>query len=88
MLDDDTYLGSENSFNLFTLRKNNEGFFVSFPYIFIALLSLSASTQEERGRLEEAGLFHLGDFVNRMMLTLFIFASSSRDLSFSGAVLW
>ncbi|CAK8578715.1 unnamed protein product [Lathyrus sativus] len=48
ILDDDIYLGAENSFNLFTVRKNSEG-----------------ATDEERGRLEVAGEYHLGEFVNR-----------------------
>lgn len=48
ILDDDIYLGSENNFNLFTVRKNSEG-----------------ATDEERGRLEVAGEYHLGEFVNR-----------------------
>jgi hypothetical protein len=42
ILDDDTYLGAENSFNLFTVRKNND-----------------AATDEERGRLEVVGEYHL-----------------------------
>ncbi|KAF2317858.1 hypothetical protein GH714_041177 [Hevea brasiliensis] len=48
ILDDDIYLGSENNFNLFTVRKNSEG-----------------ATDEERGRLEVVGEYHLGEFVNR-----------------------
>nr|XP_027191973.1 DNA damage-binding protein 1 isoform X1 [Cicer arietinum] len=48
ILDDDIYLGGENSFNLFTVRKNSEG-----------------ATDEERGRLEVVGEYHLGEFVNR-----------------------
>ncbi|KAK3419095.1 hypothetical protein EUGRSUZ_H04822 [Eucalyptus grandis] len=48
ILDDDTYLGAENNFNLFTVRKNSEG-----------------ATDEERGRLEVVGEYHLGEFVNR-----------------------
>ncbi|KAI4365220.1 hypothetical protein MLD38_021226 [Melastoma candidum] len=48
ILDDDTYLGAENNFNLFTVRKNSEG-----------------ATDEERGRLEAVGEYHLGEFVNR-----------------------
>ncbi|KAL2629921.1 hypothetical protein R1flu_014607 [Riccia fluitans] len=48
ILDDDTYLGAENSFNLFTVRKNSD-----------------AATDEERGRLEIVGEYHLGEFVNR-----------------------
>lgn len=48
ILDDDIYLGAENSFNLFTVRKNSD-----------------AATDEERGRLEVVGEYHLGEFVNR-----------------------
>ncbi|XP_043699363.1 DNA damage-binding protein 1 isoform X2 [Telopea speciosissima] len=48
ILDDDIYLGAENNFNLFTVRKNSEG-----------------TTDEERGRLEVVGEFHLGEFINR-----------------------
>jgi DNA damage-binding protein 1 len=48
ILDDDVYLGAENNFNLFTVRKNSD-----------------AATDEERGRLEVVGEFHLGEFVNR-----------------------
>ncbi|KAL6561924.1 DNA damage-binding protein 1a [Orobanche gracilis] len=48
ILDDDIYLGSENNYNLFTVRKNSEG-----------------TTDEERGRLEVVGEYHLGEFVNR-----------------------
>lgn len=48
MIDDDTYIGGENSFNLFTVRKNSD-----------------AATEEDRGRLEVVGEFHLGEFVNR-----------------------
>lgn len=48
ILDDDVYLGAENNFNLFTVRKNSD-----------------AATDEERGRLEVLGEFHLGEFVNR-----------------------
>lgn len=48
VLDDDTYVGAENSFNLFTVRKNSD-----------------AVTDEERGRLETVGEYHLGEFVNR-----------------------
>lgn len=47
ILDDDIYLGAENSFNLFTVRKNSD-----------------AATDEERGRLEVVGEYHLGEFVN------------------------
>lgn len=48
ILDDDIYLGAENNYNLFTVRKNSEG-----------------ATDEERGRLEVVGEYHLGEFVNR-----------------------
>uniref|UniRef100_A0A1D1YWE8 DNA damage-binding protein 1 n=2 Tax=Anthurium amnicola TaxID=1678845 RepID=A0A1D1YWE8_9ARAE len=48
ILDDDIYLGSENNFNLFTVRKNSD-----------------AATDEERGRLEVVGEYHLGEFINR-----------------------
>ncbi|XP_068656195.1 DNA damage-binding protein 1a-like [Aristolochia californica] len=48
ILDDDIYLGAENSFNLFTVRKNSDG-----------------ATDEERGRLEVVGEYHLGEFVNK-----------------------
>ena len=48
ILDDDVYLGAENSFNLFAVRKNSEG-----------------ATDEERGRLDVVGEYHLGEFVNR-----------------------
>ncbi|KAJ4798665.1 DNA damage-binding protein 1 [Rhynchospora pubera] len=47
ILDDDVYLGAENNFNLFTVRKNSD-----------------AATDEERGRLEVVGEFHLGEFIN------------------------
>ncbi|XP_024030432.1 DNA damage-binding protein 1 isoform X2 [Morus notabilis] len=48
ILDDDVYLGAENSFNIFTVRKNSEG-----------------ATDEERGRLDVVGEYHLGEFINR-----------------------
>ena len=47
ILDDDIYLGAENGFNLFTVRKNSD-----------------AATDEERGKLEVVGEYHLGEFVN------------------------
>lgn len=47
-LDDETYIGTENEFNLFVARKNAD-----------------AATDEERGRLELVGEYHLGEFVNR-----------------------
>lgn len=48
ILDDDVYLGAENNYNLFTVRRNSDG-----------------ATDEERGRLEVVGEYHLGEFVNR-----------------------
>ncbi|KAL3616849.1 DNA damage-binding protein 1a [Castilleja foliolosa] len=48
ILDDDIYVGAENNYNLFTVRKNSEG-----------------TTDEERGRLDVVGEYHLGEFVNR-----------------------
>ncbi|XP_062160376.1 DNA damage-binding protein 1-like isoform X2 [Alnus glutinosa] len=51
ILDDDIYLGAENNFNLFTVRKNSED-----------------ATDEERGRLEVVGEYHLGEFVKRFQL--------------------
>lgn len=48
MLDDDTFLNAENSFNLYTVTKN-----------------VDAMSDEERGRLETCGEFHLGEAVNR-----------------------
>jgi len=48
VLDDDTFLGAENSYNLFTVQKNSD-----------------AATDEERGKLETVGKFHLGEFVNK-----------------------
>ncbi|GMF12407.1 unnamed protein product [Phytophthora lilii] len=48
IVDDDTYIGSETDFNLFTVQRNS-----------------GAASDEERGRLETVGEFHLGEFVNR-----------------------
>ncbi|CAH0488401.1 unnamed protein product [Peronospora farinosa] len=48
IIDDDTYIGSETDFNLFTVQRNS-----------------GAASDEERGRLETVGEFHLGEFVNR-----------------------
>ncbi|KAJ6836683.1 DNA damage-binding protein 1a [Iris pallida] len=48
ILDDDVYLGAENNYNLFAVRRNSDG-----------------ATDEERGRLEVVGEYHLGEFVNR-----------------------
>ncbi|KAJ6886557.1 hypothetical protein NC651_027047 [Populus alba x Populus x berolinensis] len=48
ILDGDIFLGAENNFNLFTVRKNSEG-----------------AAEEEQGRLEVLGEYHLGEFINR-----------------------
>lgn len=48
ILDDDVFIGAENNYNLFTVRKNSD-----------------AASDEERGRLEVVGEYHLGEFVNR-----------------------
>jgi len=48
IIDDDNFVGAENSFNIFSVSKNAE-----------------AVTDEERGRLEVSGEYHLGEFVNR-----------------------
>ena len=47
-IDDDTYVGAENSLNLFVARKKAD-----------------AATDDERGRLEIVGEYHVGEFVNR-----------------------
>uniref|UniRef100_H3G8E6 DNA damage-binding protein 1 n=1 Tax=Phytophthora ramorum TaxID=164328 RepID=H3G8E6_PHYRM len=47
IVDDDTYIGSETDFNLFTVQRNS-----------------GAASDEERGRLETVGEFHLGEFNN------------------------
>jgi len=47
-LDDDTFLGAENSFNIFVTRKNTD-----------------ATTEDEQGRLEVVGEYHVGEFINR-----------------------
>ena len=47
ILDDDTFIGAEDAFNLFVAKKNT-----------------TATSEEERGRLEITGEYHLGEFVN------------------------
>ena len=47
VLDDDTFLGAENSFNLFTCQKDS-----------------GSAADDDRSYLQEAGQFHLGEFVN------------------------
>ncbi|KAE8726043.1 DNA damage-binding protein 1 [Hibiscus syriacus] len=63
ILDDDIYLGAENNFNLFTVRKNSEG-----------------TTDEERGRLEVVGEYHLGEFVNRFRHGSLVMRSPDSDV--------
>lgn len=48
ILEEDVFIGAENNYNIFTVRRN-----------------VDATTDEERARLEPAGCFHLGEFVNR-----------------------
>lgn len=48
VIDDDTYIGSETDFNLFTVQRNS-----------------GATSDEERGRLETVGEYHVGEFINR-----------------------
>lgn len=47
IIDDDTFLGAENSFNLFTCQKDS-----------------GSAADDDRSYLQEAGQFHLGEFVN------------------------
>ena len=47
ILDDDTFLGAENSFNLFTCQKDS-----------------GSAADDDRSYLQEAGQYHLGEFVN------------------------
>lgn len=60
VLDDDTFIGAENSYNLFTVKKNSGN---SFSFELLNLID--AATDDDRSRLEVSGLFHLGEFVNR-----------------------
>eukprot|EP01095_Lingulamoeba_sp_RSL-Kostka_P008847 TRINITY_DN3000_c0_g1_i1.p1 TRINITY_DN3000_c0_g1~~TRINITY_DN3000_c0_g1_i1.p1 ORF type:complete len:376 (+),score=118.17 TRINITY_DN3000_c0_g1_i1:2-1129(+) len=48
VIDDDTFIGSENFNNIFTTKKNTD-----------------AISDEERGKLQVVGQYHLGEFVNR-----------------------
>ncbi|XP_015768553.1 PREDICTED: DNA damage-binding protein 1-like [Acropora digitifera] len=47
IIDDDTFLGAENSFNLFACQKDS-----------------GATADDDRSYLQDAGQFHLGEFVN------------------------
>lgn len=58
--DDDTYIGSETDFNLFTVQRNS-----------------GAVSDEERGRLETVGEYHLGEFVNRFRYGSLVMQNSS-----------
>ncbi|KAI9993806.1 hypothetical protein PInf_016327 [Phytophthora infestans] len=70
IVDDDTYIGSETDFNLFTVQRNS-----------------GAASDEERGRLESVGEFHLGEFVNRFRYgSLVMQNSSSTSQTPSGVV--
>ncbi|KAF1772263.1 HAD-like domain [Phytophthora cactorum] len=60
IIDDDTYVGSETDFNLFTVQRNS-----------------GAASDEERGRLETVGEFHLGEFVNRFRYGSLVMQNSS-----------
>lgn len=47
IIDDDTFLGAENSFNLFACQKDS-----------------GSAADDDRSYLQDAGQFHLGEFVN------------------------
>lgn len=66
ILDDDTFLGAENSFNLFVCQKDRLVLaFIPRPELPSNSLKFSAATtEEERQQLTEVGRFHLGDMVN------------------------
>ena len=53
-IDDDTFVGAENSYNLFVLKKASAA----------AAASLS---DEDRARLETTGEVHVGEFINRFV---------------------
>lgn len=76
ILDDDTFLGAENSFNLFVCQKDrycnaimyyDSAFYLENNYrntdMWCFVLS-AATTDEERQQMQEVGQFHLGDMVN------------------------
>lgn len=63
ILDDDTYIGSETDFNLFTVQRNS-----------------GAASDEERGRLETVGEYHLGEFVNRFRYGSLVMQNQNNSL--------
>ena len=62
ILDDDTFLGAENSFNLFTCQKDS-----------------GSAADDDRSYLQEAGQFHLGEFVNVFRHGTFTFICASKN---------
>lgn len=62
ILDDDTFLGAENSFNLFTCQKDSD-----------------SATDNDRSYLQEAGRFHLGEFVDVFRHGMFTVIRVSKD---------
>ena len=62
ILDDDTFLGAENSFNLFTCQKGSD-----------------SGTDVDRSYLQEAGKFHLGEFVHVFRHGMFTVNRVSKD---------
>ncbi len=62
ILDDDTFLGAENSFNLFTCQKDS-----------------GSAADDDRSYLQEAGQFHLGEFVNVFRHGMFTVSCASKD---------
>ncbi|KAI8494230.1 DNA damage-binding protein 1 [Branchiostoma belcheri] len=61
ILDDDNFLGAENSFNFFTCQKDRS---VLHPSVIGSLKVTQNVPDEERQHLQEVGHFHLGEFVN------------------------
>ena len=61
ILDDDTFLGAENSFNLFTCQKDS-----------------GSAADDDRSYLQEAGQFHLGEFVNVFRHGMSIFSRATK----------
>eukprot|EP00644_Phytophthora_capsici_P007270 jgi/Phyca11/546802/estExt2_Genewise1Plus.C_PHYCAscaffold_220420 len=67
IIDDDTYIGSETDFNLFTVQRNS-----------------GAASDEERGRLDTVGEFHLGEFVNRFRYGSLVMQNNSSSQAPTG----
>ena len=57
-VDGDTFVGAENSYNLFVLKKASEA---------RCRRGLSALTDEDRARLETTGEVHVGEFINKFV---------------------